>query len=144
MGCFPLLFPKSCTVFLGINNDNATEVELGNGTSHSNKMIENLKKAKRSWYNNIRQISFVLSYSQESWNKKAVLKLSSSKQLHDQLRLVAWEKQKKATAREVLRKPKNGVVLWPQLTLLYHIVGSSACFYSSDITRQRYYMRTAC
>lgn len=144
MGCFPFLFPKPCTVFLGITNDTAKEVEPGNGTFHSNKMIENLKKAKRSWYHNIQQISFLLSYSQQSWNKKAVLKLSSRRQLHDQLRLAAWEKQKKATAREVLTQPKSGVVLWPQLTSLYHIVSSSACFYFSGIAGKRYYTRTAC
>lgn len=74
-----------------------------------NKTTENLKKKNhtRNWYHNIRQISFLHTHSQESWNKQAVLKLSSSRQLHDQLRLVAWEKQKKATARKVLRQPKR-------------------------------------
>lgn len=43
MGCFPFLFPKPCTVSLGVNNANATEVELGNSTSIQNKIRENFK-----------------------------------------------------------------------------------------------------
>lgn len=63
MGCFPL--PKPCTVSLGVNK--ATEIEIGNGTSHSKQNhVKLLKKHMRNWYQNIQQISFLFSHSQHS------------------------------------------------------------------------------
>jgi len=87
MVCFPLLFPKPYTVSLVVNNTNTTEVEFGNGTSHSKQDHGKLKvhkinsipaEIRTNWYHNLRQISLLLSHSQLSWNKKAVFKLSSN------------------------------------------------------------------
>lgn len=79
-------------------------------------MVENFKKRTRNWYHNTWQISFLLCHSQQSTNKTAVLKLNSSRQLHDQLRHSLGEAEK-----DYSKKGPKAAQEWSSLMAPVHV-----------------------